>query len=350
MGAHRGRFSPPPAGSAIWSSGDPAVALLVDEVFEPAAPATVQGTLAATEAADALAGSGTVSGGASAATGALAAAEAADTFAAAGASINRAVLAAAEGSDTFAAAGASINRGVLAAVEGSDTLAAAGVLINRGALAATEDADTFDASGGVASTPVVGVLDATEAPDVAESLGRLIVAGDLAAAEAPDTAAIAGHVLVAGALAVTEEGDTLDADGAVRAPLVEGVLAATDPGDSASATGTVGTLSFTLSAEQALLLQQLAQLHGLIGELEVSAGARRAGDLTQQVAEADGTVTVQTTARGSTLHASPGELIEQLAALHGLTVPLQVTATSRVAGALVQRIESAGGTTWVRLQ
>jgi hypothetical protein len=43
-------------------------------------------------------------------------------------------------------------------------------------------------------------------------------------------------------------------------------------------------------------------------------------------------------------------MIEQLAALHGLTSPLQVTATARIAGALVQRIESAGGTTRVRLQ
>ena len=153
-----------------------------------------------------------------------------------------------------------------------------------------------------------------------------------------------------GSLAAVESADTASAAGDVRDAPATGDLAASETSDSATASGTVGTLSLSITAEQALLLQQVAQLHGLLQPLTVSPTQRVAGDVVQQVVEAAGAVTITTTGRSDTLHANPGAMIEQLAALHGLTSPLQVTATARIAGALVQRIESAGGTTRVRLQ
>lgn len=70
----------------------------------------------------------------------------------------------------------------------------------------------------------------------------------------------------------------------------------------------------------------------------------------QGVEDLAGTVTITTTGRGDTLHTSPGAMIELLAALHGITAPLVVTTTHRTAGSLVQVIDSAGGTTTVRVQ
>ena len=227
--------------------------------------------------------------------------------AAASAGVTGTLAATETGADVFAATGGSVATitGTLAATEtGSDTLAATGTVLVEGALAATETgSDVFAATGGTVTT-VTGSLAATETGS--------------------DVLAASGVVVVAGTMAATETGSD--------------VFAAT--GD---------TLFFTITGSQARRLLAIHLLHGLeIGSpLTVSATARQAGVVTQTVADAAGTVTVATTAGVSVFAGDPGLMIDELAALHGITAPLVVTASSRVAGSIVQSIGQAGDVTTV---
>lgn len=107
---------------------------------------------------------------------------------------------------------------------------------------------------------------------------------------------------------------------------------------------------FLVSGARAALLHQLALLHGLDSAkpLTVSAAQRSAGALVQSVSGAS-TVTV-TTSAVPTFSGNLDAWIDGLAALHGLTAPLVVTATSRAAGVVTQSIATAGGTTTVTRQ
>lgn len=363
----------PRGGSELWLGTEAGPNLLRAEFFG-AEPLVVEGTLAAAEAADGLSASGTVTSGATPVVGTLASTEGADVAAAAGLVLVRGALASTEagdaavmpgrvlvlgalssteGSDVVAAAGSVSTPaavGSLAAVEGADTASASGLVLVTGSLASTEGADTAAASGNVSTLPAVGALAATEGEDVGAATGRVLVQGSAAALELGDAAGITGAVLVQGSASGTEAADALAAAGEVRDAPATGELAASENSDSATAAGTVGTLSLSITAEQALLLQQVAQLHGLLQPLTVSPTQRVAGDVVQQVVEAAGVVTISTTGRSDTLHADPGAMIEQLAALHGITAPLVVSATQRSAGAIVQAIAATPQATTVTRQ
>lgn len=217
--------------------------------------------------------------------------------------------------------------GNLAATEtGADTAALAGVVLVQGALAASEaGADTFSAEGVVR---VAGALAATE------------TGADTFAATGGSSSSITGT------LAATEgSSDTFSAEGIVR---VQGAMAATEGGaDTFAADG--DTVFFTITGRQALRLLQIHLLHGLdaAAPLTVSPTARQAGAVAQTVAEASGTVTITTTAGATVFAGNPGQMIDELAALHGLTAPLTVTAASRAAGSISQAIATAGDTTTV---
>lgn len=364
----------PRGGSTQWIGPSPAAVVLGDAFFGAQAPATVSGTLAATEAGDGLSASGTVTSGASPVVGSLESTEGADLSAASGLVLVRGALASTEGADNAAMPGRVLVQGTLAPTEGADTAAAAGtvstpaavgalavteaadvasasgLVLVAGALASAEGVDTAAASGTVTTLPAVGVLAATEGDDVAEASGVVLVRGAAAALEPGDSASLAGIVLVQGAAAATEAADAFAAAGDVREAPVTGELLASEGADAATAAGTVGTLSLSITAEQALLLQQVAQLHGLLQPLTVSPTQRVAGDVVQSVVEAAGAVTITTASRSDTLHADPGAMIEQLAALHGITAPLVVTATQRSAGAIVQAIAATPQATTVTRQ
>lgn len=235
-----------------------------------------------------------------------------------------------------------------ASEQGDDTFDAAARLIVTGQLAVSEAGqDSFAASGQVIFT---GRLKATETgPDAFLSAGDVPVSGVVNALEGRDQTAITGKVLVEGALAVAEGG--ADAARATGKVVVEGALVASESGaDTATATGAID-VPFMLTPQQALLLRRLHQLHGLADPLVVGRASRRAGDLQQSVQENSvGEVTVSTTAGHSTVAGSIGQMIEELAALHGLTAPLVVTATGRSAGGIVQSFSTAGATTTVTRQ
>ena len=178
--------------------------------------------------------------------------------------------------------------------------------------------------------------------DAAAAAGRVLVQGDGTATEAPDVAQGQGLVFwppVVGVGAATEAQDTVDGwaePGHVEPGWVKGVM------------GSVGT-TFAITGQQAMLIRKLHQLHGLAEPLVVSGTTRSAGDLVQSVSGTD-TVRINTVGGTDTLTGSIGTMIEELAALHGLTTELVVTPTSRTAGSITQALAVAGTTTTVTRQ
>lgn len=380
------------------------------DAFTSTGKVLVRGTLAATEAgADSFAATGKVI-----VKGALAASETgADTFASTGKVIVRGTLAASEtAADSFAATGDVIVQGAMAATEtgadlffgngtsqitsagtlaatetGNDTASATGQVLVRGTLAATEaGADTFASTGQVV---VIGALAASESgADAFAADGQVLVRGALAASETgTDTFESTGTVLVRGSLGATETGadifvggggapimglldatetgaDSFSASGAITNPPRTGTLAATEaadtfggyaagyvqPGYVGGVNGTVGTV-FAITGAQAQLLRRIHALHGLgPAPLVVGSSSRTAGDVTQTITQAGQAVSITTTAASDTFTGSIGQMIEELAALHGLSGPLVVTPTSRTAGAIVQALSTVGTTTTVTRQ
>ena len=113
-------------------------------------------------------------------------------------------------------------------------------------------------------------------------------------------------------------------------------------------TATVENSLLTITKAQALRLLQIHLLHGLAASpLVVSASSRSAGAVEQLVTQSGTTVTISTTAAPSVFSGDAGALIDELAALHGLTADLIVTPTSRTAGAISQTLAQAGTTTTV---
>lgn len=149
-------------GYIAWNNGQQAL-LPGGHPYASAAPTTggsPSGTLAATEAADAAAFTGTVS--------------------------VSGTLAATEAQDVAAFTGVGTVSGTLAATEAPDAAAFAGAVADQGALAATETPDTAAFAGAFSDQ---GSFAVTEAPDLAAFTTSYIIFGSLAATEAPDRAA-----------------------------------------------------------------------------------------------------------------------------------------------------------------
>lgn len=105
----------------------------------------------------------------------------------------------------------------------------------------------------------------------------------------------------------------------------------------------------TITREMATQLYQIYLLHGLTAgsPLVVAPTTRSAGGLVQSVSQTGGTVSIATTANTTTGLPSLVQMIDELAALHGLGETLSVTATSRTAGAISQTVTTTGGVTTV---
>lgn len=106
--------------------------------------------------------------------------------------------------------------------------------------------------------------------------------------------------------------------------------------------------SFLITKAQALRLLQIHLLHGLgASPLVVGASSRSAGAVEQTVTQAGTTVTVSTSAGPTVFVGDPGMMIDEIAALHGLTTNLVVTPTSRTADTISQVLAQSGATTTV---
>ena len=114
---------------------------------------------------------------------------------------------------------------------------------------------------------------------------------------------------------------------------------------------TVGVASFVLltPAQQRRLLE-IYMLHGLANPLVVSGTERSTGSLSQSVTTSGGTTTIETLSHATESLLDVGLMIDELAALHGLTTTLTVTSTQRTAGAITQAFTQAGGATTVTRQ
>jgi len=106
----------------------------------------------------------------------------------------------------------------------------------------------------------------------------------------------------------------------------------------------------SISPSQAALLYNLYRLHGLAEPLTVSPSSREVASLQQQVTSLGEATTIETISLPVEVPLNPGLLIEELAALHGLTAPLIVTSEGRTAGAIVQSFSSAGNLTVITRQ
>lgn len=299
------------------------------DTFASTGKVVVKGSLASTESnSDSFSSTGKVI-----VKGSLSASETgADTFAATGKLVSPIVgtLSATEsGSDSFSSTGKVVVKGTLSASEtGSDSFTSSGKVIVKGSLSSSEtDSDTFSATGSASNT-ITGSVSATETGvDLLSASGQVKILGSLSASESDsDTFSSLGKVIINGALDASESGS-----------------------DSFEASG-VANDTFTLTGTQALLLRKIHALHGLSAPLVVSSTSRVAGDVVQTVAESGGVVTIETTGGNDTLSGSVGQLIEELAALHGITEALEVTETSRIAGGIEQSISVSGGVTTVTRQ
>lgn len=135
-------------------------ALVVDDFFEAAGgPATITGTLAVTEVADAAAFVGDIG--------------------------HAGALAVVDGADVAAFSGDVCHVGVFAATDAEDTAAFSGDIAHAGNLSATDDADTFMSDGSVTSgaSTITGDMDATEGADVVLAEG--IVTSQIVVTEIP---------------------------------------------------------------------------------------------------------------------------------------------------------------------
>ena len=108
--------------------------------------------------------------------------------------------------------------------------------------------------------------------------------------------------------------------------------------------------TYSITLEQVRLLYSIYRLHGLAEPLNTSPTSREVASLLQSVSSAGASTVVETSSLPNDVPADPGLLIEELAALHGLTTPLTVTATSRTAGTIVQSFSAVSSSITVTRQ
>lgn len=98
-----------------------------------------------------------------------------------------------QGTETnYLVSGSGAATGQLAATEAADTAAMSGAVLVSGSIAATEAPDTALILGEGSAGQVVGTMSATEAADVAAVAGSVRVSGSMAASEQADAAYING--------------------------------------------------------------------------------------------------------------------------------------------------------------
>lgn len=217
-------------------------------------------------------------------------------------------------------------------------------------LAGSPASQSATSSGGAVSQ-VHSLSGAGCAQDGASGTGAISVGSvaTLVGADAAQSAtAGSGAITQAHALiAAPSVQDSLASASAIVQAHVLVAAACSQAAASSSAAVTQQASSYAISATRANLLYQTALLHGLdvAHPLNVSATERSAGELVQTIEGTD-MVTI-TTISAPPLSGSLDDWVDGLAAIHGLTAPLVVTSTSRSAGALAQSIENAGGVTVV---
>jgi hypothetical protein len=122
-------------------------------------------------------------------------------------------IAVTEAADAMSASGTSTVTGTIAVTEANDAPAMSGTSTVAGTIAVTEAADTMSASG---TSAIAGTIAVTEAADAMSAIGTSAIAGTIAVTEASDAMTATGVAgSVSGSMAVTEAADTMSASGFV---------------------------------------------------------------------------------------------------------------------------------------
>lgn len=202
------------------------------------------------------------------------------------------------------------------------------------------------ASAGTGTIPITGTGANTLADFTQSASGTVAnsgINGTGANTVSNFTSAATGQVPISGTGSSTAT-QTSNGAGTVA---ISGTGSNTLAGFTSSGSGNVQAGSYSITAARANLIYEMALLHGLdpAKPLSVSPTSRSAGSLLQTV---DGTSTVTITTQASEiLSGNLDDWIDKLAAIHGLTVPLVVTASGRTAGTTVQSFAAIGPTTTV---
>ena len=216
----------------------------------------------------------------------------------------------------------------------SDTLTRKGIY----ARALSDAAPITDALGRVYQ----GARALADAAPVTDTLQRVLTANRALADAAPVTDTLTRRYM----------GNRTLADSApIAESVTRRVMYARQMLDAVGSGGaTIPAGSNVINADRSARLYHLAMLQGLdpANPLVVSSTSRTAGSLVQSVVGTQ-TVTVSTSS-APVLAGNVDAWIDDLSAIHGLTAPLAVTATSRTAGAVNQAISTADNITTVARQ
>jgi hypothetical protein len=209
-------------------------------------------------------------------------------------------------------------------------------------LADTDGAATGLASGLGVMGKVLGTLGTTAG--VGEALG-VMGATSTTTGLAQGTAVAVGRLSAIATTTGAAAGDSLTLG---EGGLVLGTVGTVDYLDGVGPGVPEG--SYVVDAVHQEYIHQIAMLHGLEAgsPLVVSHDSRRAGGLIQTVSGTD-TVTI-TTIGWPALSGNADTWLDGLAAIHGLTSPMTVTKTTRMAGAVEQTISTVGPETTVELK
>lgn len=170
-------------------------------------------------------------GGPATITGTLAATDGSDTAAFVGDVCHVGTLAVTEGSDAAVFAGDVCHVGTLAATDGLDSAAFAGDIDHTGTLAATDSADAFAASGDVIPAPktITGDLAVTDSVDTAAFSGDVAHVGDLLVTDGTDSFESTGFIAHVGTLGGTDGTDSASLEGVITSSVGSGGYPATHP-------------------------------------------------------------------------------------------------------------------------
>jgi hypothetical protein len=200
--------------NAGWTHHDYAIAEEISGFpyeYTPPSPASVLGTISATESSDVASFSG--------------------------AAIAEATVDSTESGDVASFTGSVVDTitGTIDSTEASDVASFSGAAIAEAAIDSTESSDIASFSGTVVDT-ITGTVDSTEASDVASFSGAAIAAGTIDSTESSDAASFSGALIVAADIDVVESGDVASFSGSV-VDTITGTINSTETGDIASFSG-----------------------------------------------------------------------------------------------------------------
>jgi hypothetical protein len=238
--------------NAGWTHHDYAIAEEISGFpyeYTPPSPASVLGTISATESSDVASFSG-----AAIAEATVDSTESGDVASFSGSVVDTitGTVDSTEAADVASFSGAAIAAGTIDSTESSDAASFSGALIVAADIDVVESGDVASFSGSVVDT-ITGTINSTETGDIASFSGAALVTAEVSTTESPDGAVFDALVDVNGSIVVTEAQDSASFSATVG-DNVNAVIDATESSDIASFSVTVdvsGAIDSTESSDVA---------------------------------------------------------------------------------------------------